>query len=217
MNKTNFKKEYLNFLTTPITHDNGDRKPRVKSSQRWLNIEDHSKNELFLNIELEIINGRKVWIWSDQHFYHENVIKYSERPYKNVEEMNQELIDNYNEVVEEDDICIFAGDVTFKSTTLFLTDIMPKLLKGYKILVVGNHDFDKKKVRALGFDETRLILHFKNNEKDIIISHYPFFIDNVEFTNVHGHIHTYKSELKHQINVSIEAIDFRPVLLKELI
>jgi calcineurin-like phosphoesterase family protein len=211
------RQKYLDYLTIPVPHDDGNIRPRLRGSERWKSIEDNSINDSFIDILEAINSGRKVWIWSDHHFYHKNVIKYSNRPYKDVEDMNQQLIDTYNEIVGEDDICIFAGDVTFKSTTLFREEILPKLNKGYKILVIGNHDFDKKKVRNLGFDENLLVLEFDYKGQKIVVSHIPFCADGIDFINVHGHIHQYEPEFEHQINISVEATNYKPVCLKELL
>ncbi len=211
------RNKYLDFITEIIKSKDGKLRPRLRNPESWRKIIDVNLSGSFLDIEAEIKKDRKIWIWSDHHFYHQNVIKYSERPFDSVEEMNNHFIQTYNDTVGDDDICIFAGDVTFKSTSLFLKDILPKIKKGYKVLVIGNHDIDKKKVRKLNFDETVLVLDFKYNGHTVVVSHIPFFIQNENFINVHGHIHNYKSEHNHQINVSVEAINYKPVLITDLL
>lgn len=207
---------YLKYLSEPVLSWDDKIKPRVRHPQKW-NVEDYSKTNKFLNIEKAILEGKNIWIWSDHHFFHENVIKFSNRPYKNVEEMNQKMVDAYNEVVKDGDICIWAGDITFKGTGIFNDEIYPNFNKSYNILVIGNHDFNKKKVRNLDFDEMRLILDFNFLNKIVAITHIPFETENNDFINVHGHIHNLESEFPHQINVSIEALDYKPQSLVELI
>ena len=46
----------------------------------------------------------KTFLIADTHFFHENVIKYCNRPFKSIEEMNQTMIKNWNEMVDDNDI-----------------------------------------------------------------------------------------------------------------
>lgn len=79
-----------------------------------------------------------IWFSSDQHFYHTNVIKYCNRPYKTVEEMNEALVHNWNQVVGQDDEVYVIGDfsMAFRSVELFTHRLL-----GTKHLICGNHDF----------------------------------------------------------------------------
>lgn len=55
------------------------------------------------NVKYEIMNfkfdGDKVFFTSDTHFNHANIIKFCERPFGSIEEMNEALIANWNRVV----------------------------------------------------------------------------------------------------------------------
>ena len=62
-----------------------------------------------LNITLN--KGQIIWFSSDQHFGHRNVINFCDRPYADVKEMNQSLIDNWNSVVSNNDIIFVLGDM----------------------------------------------------------------------------------------------------------
>lgn len=78
------------------------------------------------------------WFTSDPHFFHNNVIRYCDRPFSSVEEMNEALIRNWNEVVRPGDTVICLGDfsLAFRPVELFSARLM-----GDKFLVPGNHDF----------------------------------------------------------------------------
>lgn len=82
-----------------------------------------------------------VWFTSDTHYYHKNIIKYSNRPYKSVTEMNEALIANYNSVVKPEDDVYHLGDFGFADQSLLANVV--KRLNGNKRLILGNHDNSK--------------------------------------------------------------------------
>lgn len=55
-------------------------------------------------------DGAKVFFTSDTHFTHANIIRFCSRPFKNVEEMDETMIANWNRVVGENDIVFHLGD-----------------------------------------------------------------------------------------------------------
>lgn len=75
---------------------------------------------------------------SDTHFFHNNVLKFDNRPYKNVDEMNEDLISNWNSQVSNADEVYFLGDFSFGKTNK--TNEALKQLNGIKYLIKGNHD-----------------------------------------------------------------------------
>lgn len=79
-----------------------------------------------------------LWFTSDLHFGHKNIIKYSNRPFQDIDHMNEVLIKNFNSLVSPDDTVIFVGDVCMgvREKTLPLVG----RLNGAKFLVTGNHD-----------------------------------------------------------------------------
>ena len=166
-------------------------------------------------IELPLdLTDKKVWTWADQHFYHKNIIRFAERPYENIDHMTEQLIANHNDYVGKDDVCIWVGDVGFGNDRQ-INNVLRRC-NGYKILVVGNHDLNKGKVRNLNFDEIYpAYLH-----EDMLFTHYP--MENIPWPwfNVHGHIHIggnhdyYEHPL--QYNVNCEFHGYRPVELDEV-
>ena len=180
------------------------------------------------------LKNAKTYFISDTHFNHKNIIKYCKRPFKDVEEMNKVLIENWNNTVTDFDTVFHLGDVALTSES-DMKELIPKL-KGKKFLIRGNHD--KKSIeffRSVGFGfipENPLKL---NNEK-LILSHKPLKDTEIPkgYVNVHGHIHnnplhkvnpitnemeypedSYSEKL--HINVSVDVIGFKPISLKELL
>jgi calcineurin-like phosphoesterase family protein len=88
--------------------------------------------------ELKITEKDKLFFTSDTHWGHENILRYCNRPFKNVQEMNQALIDNWNSVVNKDDIVIHCGDFAWGDPRDYNNIIAQ--LHGTIILIKGNHD-----------------------------------------------------------------------------
>ena len=79
-----------------------------------------------------------IWFTSDTHFYHSNIIGFCKRPFKNVEDMNETLIENWNRVVGQDDIVFHLGDFCLGGSAEW-TKILDRL-NGKIYLIMGNHD-----------------------------------------------------------------------------
>lgn len=82
-----------------------------------------------------------MYFTSDLHIHHSNILKYTERPYSNLNEMHVGILQKWNSVVGNDDTCYHLGDFTFagKSKAPIIKDILAQL-NGKIILLAGNHD-----------------------------------------------------------------------------
>lgn len=80
----------------------------------------------------------KYFFTSDEHYFHNNVLKYCSRPFSNIDDMNHALITNNNEVVTDNDYVIHDGDFTLASRGA--AESIIKQLKGQHIFVIGSHD-----------------------------------------------------------------------------
>lgn len=54
-----------------------------------------------------------IFVTSDLHFGHKNIIQYENRPFKNIEEMDRKLIKNWNEIISENDTTYILGDFSW--------------------------------------------------------------------------------------------------------
>ena len=52
---------------------------------------------------------------SDLHFGHKNVLKFDNRPFDSVEEMNQTILDNWNNTIKNNDDVYLLGDIFWKN------------------------------------------------------------------------------------------------------
>jgi len=153
----------------------------------------------------------KIFITSDTHFFHGNVIKYADRPFKDINHMNQVLVDNWNSVVSIEDCVLHLGDFAFGGKTSYQR--ITSALNGRIYLVQGNHDYSK---RQIGEYFTNVLSTFVWNNR--VFSHKPvredFWKHNPEVVfNYHGHMHNKCVDDKRYINSSVEVTDYKPFLL----
>lgn len=211
---------YIEDLSKLVTYGNNTRS-RVAHPGKWAKLNSVvALNESIAEpLMLPLIgDDRKIWVWSDQHFFHKNIINFSDRPYDNVEQMNEHLIANYNDYVGENDICIWGGDVGFKGNTI-INEMLDRC-NGYKILVIGNHDFNGKKLRHLHFDETHLIYTLDYPDVSLVFTHYPMMNVPDHWVNIHGHLHAFPnpdSGHPRHINMNCEVQGYKPRLLDDIV
>lgn len=142
-----------------------------------------------------------IFFTSDIHFGHGNAIKFDNRPFSSIEEMDSELIKRWNEKVKEDDVVYVLGDMFWKTHNNDACDIM-KQLNGKIILIMGNHDIIVKVNSKLRnkFVEIRdyadIVVPLEDGTKRrVILSHYfmPFY-NGHRYGAIHLHGHSHNSE-----------------------
>lgn len=209
---------YLKDLALPDTY-HGRTTPKVRNFPVWEAIQSMLKHGTA--IKIDPFGPRDVWVWSDIHFGHKNIIKYTEphRPFNSPDEMNAAMIANYKAVVKPDDIVIWGGDITFMN--IHATNGLLRSLPGYKIQIVGNHDMDRKgNLIEMDFDERHLCMVIDVQDEQIdsqlLVSHYP--IDNVPrgLFNLHGHIHQ-KLANEWNINMCVEHTGCAPRHIRDVV
>ena len=160
----------------------------------------------------------KRWVISDTHFNHANIIRYCDRPFNSVEQMNEELIKRWNNTVAKDDIVYHLGDFAFGNKEQLASILMR--LNGRIRLIMGNHDHKKwKDYLECGCDrvyEGPIIL-----DNWAILSHHPHFVNlQMPYINIYGHVH---DDSNHTTIgacgacVCVERWDYKPVDLDKLL
>lgn len=168
---------------------------------------------------------RDIWVISDTHFGHENIIKYCNRPFKNVDEMDAFMMYRWNSVVKPGDKVYHLGDVYMGSGENAYKIL--NRLHGQKRLVVGNHDDLKSKVLHDHFKKISLWRIMK--DFGLLLTHIPVHESSISeigkkndgssynrLTNIHGHIHQNKSPEGRYRCVCVEQIDYTPINIEEL-
>lgn len=79
-----------------------------------------------------------MWFTSDTHLSHQNIIRYCDRPYRDTDHMDEDIIARWNEVVGPEDTVFHLGDIALGPIDKSLAKV--RRLNGYKIAVLGNHD-----------------------------------------------------------------------------
>lgn len=153
----------------------------------------------------------------DLHFYDENIIKYENRPFKSVEEMNNTMIHNWNRVATDNDRVFVVGDFISMDycTGPEATDIINKL-NGHIVLIVGNHDKNYLDFYREFFMDKIEIIEFPIIWDNFwMVSHEPMYItENSPYANIFAHIHNnpmYKTVSKRSCCVSAERLDYTPI------
>ena len=162
--------------------------------------------------------GVDLWVWSDQHLGHANIIEYCNRPFRDVAEMDEAFFSAWEAHVGVDDWVVFVGDLAMGNALHQGTFERVHGLPGKrKILVPGNHDVTARGgvLRVEGFDAVYAML-FATGEPQLVFTHVPLREVPDGWVNIHGHVHDSPATNTPHINVSVEQLDFEPVRLSRL-
>ena len=183
---------------------------------------------------------QKVFFTSDLHFGHENVLRFDNRPFASVEEMDAELVRRWNEKVGKGDLVYVLGDLIWKSRNGDAHNLI-RSLNGQIILIKGNHDRFLHNAQAKAalagikdYDDICVTLE-DGSVRRCILSHYfiPFY-NGHRHQAIHLHGHSYftdeadlelkmamelnESGFKNEIyNVGCMYWDYAPVTLAEIL
>lgn len=177
-----------------------------------LKSEGHSSKE---------IQKAMVYITSDTHFGHSNVIKFENRPFKDKEEMDEKLIQNWNRVVQPEDLIFHLGDVFLSGAKR--SECIASRLNGRKILILGNHDaFSMTKYKNMGFMPYKHYFY-----KGYLLTHKPAHETPLRIAvesgllkqNVHGHTHSQIEGMEPSLYTCVctEMTNYTPVLFDEYV
>lgn len=166
-----------------------------------------------------------IYYISDLHFNHEGIIRLCHRPYSSIKEMNEDLINKWNNKVKAEDTVYFLGDFSFKCPSQDSISFLARL-NGKKYFIKGNHD--KKSLldtfKHMGLIEDYYIYtEIVDNNRRVVLFHYPIEDWNGQYRgsyHLYGHVHNcvngYRN-ITNRFNVSAEVIGYEPVTLDELI
>ena len=156
----------------------------------------------------KILTTGNVYITSDTHFGHKNIVRGttnwrtkdgevpvdSTRNFQTIEQMNQRLIDGINHFVGQDDTLIMLGDVSFggfDNIGIFLERLVCHNIH----LILGNHDHhidNNRDYVQKRFLSVQHYLEVRINDRDFVLCHYPlqsWHGMSKGVIHLHGHVH----------------------------
>jgi len=166
--------------------------------------------------EVDVDTTDGIFFISDTHLDHANIIRYCNRPFESVNEMNDFIVDRWNETIGKGDVVFFLGDMAYgrlsRKTSYWLNK-----LNGNIIFVRGSHD----RSRGIKFYD-RLILKYGGQR--FLLVHNPQNVpSDWKDWVIHGHTHNNKPEYplvnkkNKTINVSVELLDYKPLSMDGLL
>ena len=176
-----------------------------------------------------------VWVSSDQHFLHKNILLYDKRNFQDEYEMGEYMIKQWNSLVEPEDVAIHLGDLFCGIGNRFDYVVQTiRRLNGKIILIPGNHDHQIKLYEREGIQVIKNVYMCVNG---IMMSHYPIpetpydgkkvrgiknhirraYNKNNCWLHLHGHVHSMRAQTSNAINVCCNQWDYKPLLVLGLL
>ena len=164
----------------------------------------------------------KYWFTSDYHLGHANIIRYCNRPFKDVYHMNEVLIKNHNQRVSPNDTVFFLGDFCFRNSKggkqgeglTNKAEYYLNQLNGKIVLVKGNHDRNNSLKSII----ERVVINYGGSKINLV--HNPEHLDSKYPYNFVGHIHTKykfkKTKRTTVVNVGVDVWNFKPISYDEI-
>lgn len=165
-----------------------------------------------------------IYLSADTHFSHPNIIKFCKRPFTTIHEMNKTLIQNWNKIVQPDDLVYFLGDLTIdkRKASHFLDQLNGKI-----IFIWGNHD----KGRSIIENHPKIIETYDLLMRNIYgrsftFCHFAMRVwDKSHFgksIQLYGHSHGSLLPIGNQLDVGVDNAakllgEYRPFRLREVL
>ena len=166
-----------------------------------------------------------IFITSDLHFNHDKDFIWKKRGFSNVNEMNEAIVNNWNQTVSDDDIVYLLGDVAMGSDLQANLRLINRL-KGKKYLAYGNHDTEAR-LKAFKtnrfFEDIQMGYRLRYKKHMFILTHYPTITangDDLRVINLYGHTHqkdNFFEDKSYMYHVGVDSHNCTPVSLETII
>lgn len=164
-----------------------------------------------------------IWLISDTHLNHDKDFIWKTRGFNSVYEMNNAIIERWNEVVKYDDVVYHLGDFIMGDLDTGIALI--KQLNGKIRLAIGNHDTQNRLdafCNLYNFDDIQFGYRLKEGKKTFLLTHYQTLtgnFDNSKIYSIHGHTHSLNKFCEYDLmyNVSCDAHNCTPIAWEDVI
>jgi calcineurin-like phosphoesterase family protein len=163
-----------------------------------------------------------IYFTADEHYGHRNIIKYTNRPFSDVNHMNETLIANFNAKVPANGLTYHIGDIFWDSVSVEDADKILARLNGRHILVWGNHDGTAEKMDKylLSFERTADVLLIRQDgAPKIFMSHYAHRVwpsSHKGSYHLFGHSHNQLPAYGLSLDVGVDGNNFTPYSISEI-
>lgn len=160
---------------------------------------------------------------ADTHFNHQSIIENCYRPFKTVKEMNDALIENWNNTVKKGDLVYHLGDFALPNKENgYDIDWIIKQLNGQIHLIRGNHDRNVRKFEHM-FTKVTDLDYIKGDGVDkkyrIMLSHYPMRTWRSSCWgswHLHGHSHGQLAPKGLMLDIGVDNTNFKPMSFENI-
>jgi calcineurin-like phosphoesterase family protein len=153
---------------------------------------------------------------ADTHYGHAGIVKLCQRPWSNVEEMNELLITGWNAVVSPSDTVWHLGDFAHKATAAAMRRVFARL-NGIKHLVPGNHD--NADTFRLGWKSINPLVETTIEGQRLVLCHYALRTWHGQrrgAINLYGHSHGRLPGTSQSADVGVDCWGYVPVDLAQI-
>ena len=170
----------------------------------------------------------KIFLTSDTHFGHDREFIWKARGFNSVEEMNETIVQKWNDTISAEDDVYILGDVILGDTGNIE---YVKRLSGKLHIVLGNHDTSKREEMYRNLpnvvEVAEVGIRLKYKKHHFVLTHYPMMTGNLEkeslkqmSLNLYGHTHqltNFYNDMPYMYHVGVDSHDCYPVLLDDII
>jgi calcineurin-like phosphoesterase family protein len=162
-----------------------------------------------------------LYFTSDTHFGHHNILRYCNRPFDNIDDHDNALVDNWCSVVKKGDTVYHLGDFGYTKDIERLRKICNRLT-GNIVLIRGNHDtnLDSLKFRFQAIKDTHLLsTKVLDSKVRLFLSHYPHRTWQHrprDCYHLYGHVHGNMGSYGLSFDVGVDCWHYRPISIVEV-
>jgi len=159
-----------------------------------------------------------VFFTADTHFGHGGALGLFRRPFASVREMDEALVEHWNQTVGPDDEVWHLGDFAVRRSVAVMAETLAAL-HGRVHLITGNNDGPETAALS-GFASVQAYAELRTEGTHLIFCHYPLRSWNRMARgaiNLHGHSHGRLKPMARQVDVGVDAWAFRPISLHEVL